>query len=84
MPYFGNVSLEARPKHTKMVISLIPFCKLKVIFKSLLRLGTLFSFKYHIQKTFLPGVIYKFSRGCYIGKTKRHFKQQVSEHMGVS
>ena len=71
-----------------MVSSHIPFCKLNVISKSSLRLGTLFNFKDHIPKTLLSGVINKFScGGCnatYIGKTKRHFKKRVSEHMGVS
>ena len=88
LPYLGNVSLETRTNLTKMVSSSIPFCKLKVLFKSSLRLGTLFNFKDHIPKTLLSGVVYKLScGGCnatYIGKIKRHFKKRVSEHIGVS
>ena len=70
-----------------MVSSSIPFCKFKVFFKSSLRLGTLFNFKDQIPKALLSGIVYKFScGGCnatYIGKTKRHFKKRVSEHIGV-
>ena len=71
-----------------MVSSSIPYCKLKVIFKSSLRLGTLFNFKDCIPKTFLSCVVYNFlCGGCnatYISKTKQHFKKRGSEHMGVS
>ena len=52
-----------------------------------LRLATLFNFKDYIPKTLLSGVVYKFwcsSCNATIGKTKRHFKKQVSERMGVS
>ena len=64
------------------------FCKLRVIFQTKKRLRTYFRFKDFVHETLWSNLIYKFLCGSctvsYIGKTYRHLKVRVSEHLGVS
>ena len=59
-----------------------------MIFRSTRRLSNCFSFKDRLPKSLLSGLVYKFKcSDCnvtYYGKTKRHFKVRISEHLGVS
>ena len=61
---------------------------LKVIFRIQNRLSSKFTFKGEISKEMHSLLCYKFQysscNATYYGKTKRHFKVRVSEHMGVS
>ena len=51
-------------------------------------MSNFFNFKDKICKVLKSGVVYRFKCGscnaAYYGKTKRHLKVRVSEHMGVS
>ena len=62
--------------------------KLKIVFKSGIKIGNLFKFKDSIHSHIRSLVVYKFScSGCnatYIGKTKRHHKVRMCEHLGTS
>ena len=57
-------------------------------FQSPLRINNMFNFKDKIPKSLLSGVVYKFTcSNCnvtYIGKTIRHLKVRVSEHLSIS
>ena len=60
-------------------------CKLKVIFSSSCRLRSFFPFKDKIPLLMRSGVVYRCScNACYYGKTKRHFKVRIAEHIGIS
>ena len=66
----------------------LPFCKVKIIFKTCNRLKNYFSFKDAFPELLRPCQIYNFTCGScnasYIGKTFRHTKVRVSEHQGES
>ena len=65
----------------------LPYCKLKVIFRSKHRLNTLFRFKDSLEKKIHPRMIYRYTcSNCKVtiyGKTFRHFYARASEHMGI-
>ena len=84
----GTLSLQIRTKIEKILTDILPHCDPKVIFRSTRRLSKCFSFKDRLPKSLLSGLVYKFKcSDCnvtYYGKTKRHFKVRISEHLGVS
>ena len=52
------------------------------------RVKSFFTFKDNLPKMLLSGLAYKYKcGGCnatYNGKTKRHFKVRICEHLGIS
>ena len=72
LPYLGNLSLAIRTHLQNSINRNLPFCKIKVIFKSTTRLGNFFRFKDKVPFTLRSNVVYKFSCG------------RVGEHSGVS
>ena len=52
LPYLGKLSLDLRTKVREMIDRNLPYCKLKVIFRSKCRLNTLFHFKDSLEKKF--------------------------------
>ena len=66
----------------------LPFCKVKIVFKTSNRLKNYFNFKYVVPEPLRSCQIYNFTCGScnasYIGKTFRHMKVRVSDHQGVS
>ena len=66
----------------------LPFCKLKIIFKTSRRLSSCFPFKDRLPKSFMSGVIYKYTCAeCnlgYIGCSKRFWEKRLEEHLHVS
>ena len=63
-------------------------CNSKIVFTSHVRVKTFFTFKVKLPKRLLSGLVYKYKcGGCnatYCGKTKRHFKVQTCEYLGIS
>ena len=63
---------------------LLPFSKLKIVFKTTRRLSSCFSFKDKIPSSLMSGVIYKYTCAecnlCYIGSTKRYWEKRFEEH----
>ena len=88
LPFLGPVSLEIRKRLSGVFKEKLPYCNLRFIFCSNVRLQNLFKFKDRIPKCLQSGLVYKFKcsscNATYYGKTKRHFKVRMSEHMGVS
>ena len=62
-------------------------CNLKIIFTSPVRVKSFFTFKDKWPKMLLSWIVYKYKcSGCnatYYGKTKRHFKVWICEHLGI-
>ena len=88
MPFLGTTSLRTKNSLVRKFRDLVPFSKLKIIFKSSRRLSSCFSFKDKIPKSLMSGVIYKFTcAGCnssYIGSTKRFWETRLEEHLHIS
>ena len=61
---------------------------LEIVFTSFVRAKSNFNFKDKLPSMLLSGLVYMFKCGgynatCY-GKTKRHFKFRICEHLGIS
>ena len=88
LPYLFFLSLQVRTRLEKVFNKCLPCCKLRVLFKSSVRISNFFIFKDRQSKGLLTNVVYKcLCRNCnftYYGKTIRHLKVRASEHMGVS
>ena len=88
LPYLGKASLVLRTDLIKLFANSLPFCKIRVVFKSGNRLGNCFSFKDRIPKSLTSGVVYNYKCGrcnsAYIGKTKRHWEKRLEEHLSIS
>ena len=88
LPFLGKQSNIIKNKLTKLFSSTNPNVKFKIIFKTGNKLVNIFSYKdkspLHIQSL----VLYEYTCGScnatYIGKTKRHFKKRMCEHLGIS
>ena len=73
LPYLGNLYLAIRTRLQNSINKNLPFCKIKVIFKSTTRLSKFFRFKNKVFFNLRSNVIYKLSCGrcnaTYYGKT---------------
>ena len=88
LPFMGKMSALVKSGLARSLHKRLPFCKVKIIFKTSNRLKNYFSFKDVIPEPLRSCQIYNFTCGScnasYIGKTFRHMKVRVSEHQGVS
>ena len=88
LPYLGKALLDLRTRLRRTIERNLPFCKLKIIFRSKCRLNTLFHFKDSLEKEIHSGIIYRYTcsncKVTYYGKTFRHFYTRAAEHMGIS
>ena len=60
LPYLGKASLDLRTRLRQTIERNLPFCKLKIIFKSKCRLNTLFHFKDLFEKNIGSEIIYHY------------------------
>ena len=88
LPYLGKSSVALRSQLQSYIHKNISFCKVKVIFKSPIRLNSFFHFKDKIPPCLRSNVVYKFTCGScnatYYGETCRHLKVRAGEHSGIS
>ena len=88
LPYLGKLSFDLRARLRRTIERDLPYCKLKIIFRSKCRLNTLFQFKDPLEKKIRSGIIYRYTcsncKVTYYGKTFRHFYTRAAEHMGIS
>ena len=79
LPYLGKLSLDLRTRLREIIERNLPYCKLKVIFRSKCRLNTLFHFKDSFEKKIQ--IIYRSTcSNCnvtYYGEKKFHFYTRV-------
>ena len=65
-----------------------PYCNIQFVFQVKCQIRYFFTFKDKIPSFLRSGIVYKFQCGdcnaTYYGKTKRHFKVRISEHLGIS
>ena len=88
LPYLGKLSFDLRTRLRRIIERDLPYCKLKIIFRSKCRLNKLFQFKDPLEKKIRSGIIYRYTcskcKVTYYGKTFRHFYTGAAEHMGIS
>ena len=88
LPYLSKLSLQIHTKINCVMKNKLPHCNFRIAFQSKCRLINFFTFKDKIPIFLRSGIVYKFKcGGCnatYYGKTKRHFKVRMCEHLGVS
>ena len=81
----GRNLFQIRKKPQKLFSDKLTSCNLKIVVTSPVRVK---SFKDKLSKMLLSGLAYQFKcGGCnatYYGKTKRHFKVRICEHLGIS
>ena len=88
LPYLGKFSLQIRTRINRVMKNKLPHCNFRIVFQTKCKLINFFTFKDKIPVFLRSGIVYKFKcGGCnatYYGKTKRHFKVRMCEHLGVS
>ena len=88
LPFMGKTSALVNSGLARSLHTRLPFCKVKIVFKTSNRLKNYYSFKDVVPEPLCSCQIYNFTcRICnasYIGKTFRYMKVRVSEHHGVS
>ena len=80
LPYLGKLSLQIRTRINRIMKNKLPYCNVRLV--------TFFTFKDKISSFLRSGIVYEFKcvsyNATYYGKTKRHFKVRVFEHLGIS
>ena len=88
LPFLGGTSFQIQKKLQKLFSDKLMSCNLKIVFTLLVRVKSFFTFKDKLPKMLLSGLAYQYKcGGCnatYYGKTKRHFKVRICEHLGIS
>ena len=88
LPFLGKMSALVKSGLTRLLHKHLPFCKVKIVFKSSNQLTNYFSFKDVVPEPLCSFQIYNFMCGncnaSYTGRTFRHMEVRVLEHQGVS
>ena len=88
LPFLGKQTITLRKRLHQVFSSLYPTGKLKIIFKTGCKLGNIFTYKdktpSHIQSLLLYLFTCSSCNATYLGKTKRHNKIRMCEHLGIS
>ena len=88
LPYFSKLWLQIRTRINRVMRNKLPHWNLRIVFQTKCKLINFFTFKDKIPVFLRSGIVYKFKcGGCnatYYGKTKRHFKIRMCEHLGAS
>ena len=84
LPFLGSTSWLVKKDLTRAFRKILPFCKLKIVFKISNRVSSYFSFKDKLPVALDSGVIYKYTCAncnvCYVGCTKRYWEKRLEEH----
>ena len=87
-PVLGRKSLEIKYRLQNAIERTLPYCKLKVIFKSPSKIVNHFHFKDVLPKKLCSGIVCSFKcnscNAIYHGKTKHHLYVREAEHMVIS
>ena len=88
LPYLGKFSLQIRTTINRVIKKKLPHCNFRIVFQTKCKFIIFFTFKDKIPVFLRSGIVYKFIYGgcnaTYNGKTKRHFKVRMCEHLAVS
>ena len=82
------MSLQIRTRINRIMKNKLPYCNVTFVFQTKCKISNCFTFKDKIPLVLRSGIVYKFQCGScnatYYGKTKRHFKVRMCEHLGIS
>ena len=88
LPYLGKLLLQIHTRINCVMKKKLPHCNFRIVFQSECKLISFFTFKDKTRISLCSSTVYKLKcRGCnatYYGKTKRHYKVRMCEHLGVS
>ena len=88
LPSLVKLSLDLRLRLRQTIETDLPYCQLKVFFRSKCRLATLFQLKIHLTKKIHSGIIYCYTcinyKVTYYRKTFCHDYTRATEHMMIS
>ena len=88
LPFLGSISWTVKNELVRTASNIVPFCNVKVVFKSSSRISSFFKFKDNFPKSLLSGVIYHYHcarcTSSYIGSTKRFWLKRLEEHTHIS
>ena len=88
LPYLSKLPLQNRTRINRVMRNKLPHYNFRVLFQSKFNLINFFAFKDRILVFLRSGIIYKFKCGgcnaAYYGKTKRHVKVRICDHLDVS
>ena len=88
LPFLGSTSWKVKNELIKTFKNNVPFCSLKIVFKSGKRLSSFFPFKDRFPESLMSGVIYQYTcakcKLSYVGCTKRFWETRLQEHTHVS
>ena len=88
LPYLGKLSLQIRTRINRIMKNKLPHCNAQFVFQTKCKINNFFTSKDKIPSVLRSGIVYKFQCGScnatYYGKTKRHFKVRMCEHLGIS
>ena len=88
LPFLDKLSLDLRTHLKKSRSKNLPFCKIRVIFKSSTHISNFFQFKDKMPYCLCSNVVYKFLYGrCnapYYSETCRHLSVRVGKHLPIS
>ena len=85
LPFLGPLSFKIKSRLQKCFKNYIPYCSLKVVYRSRSRISNFFNFKDVVNTKLSSHIVYKFMCSCcnatYYGQTQRHFFVRASEHL---
>ena len=88
LPFLGTTSWKTKNDLMRTFRKIIPFCNLKIVYKTTRRLSSCFTFKDKFPKSLMSGIIYKYTCAecnlSYVGCTKRFWEKRLEEHTHVS
>ena len=88
LPFLGSVSWNVKNNLMRSFRNNLPFCNLKIVFKTTNRLSSYFNFKDKFPKSIMSGVVYQFTCAkcslSYVGSTKRFWEKRLEEHLHIS
>ena len=87
LPYYGNLSEKIRIQLVRLFSQAYPQINLRLVFRTTVRITSMFNFKDQIPKRLKSHVIYGvYCNACdssYVGKTKRHLEVRFKEHLNI-
>ena len=88
LPFLGTTSWKTKNDLMRTFRKIIPFCNVKIVYKTTRRLSSCFTFKDKFPKSLMSGVIYRYTCAecnlSYVGCTKRFWEKRLEEHICVS
>ena len=88
LPYLRKLFLQIRTRINCIMKNKLPYCNIRFVFQSKCKISNVFTLKDKIPSFSRSNIVYKFKCGScnatYYGKSKRHFKVRMCEHLGIS